>query len=172
MKKQLYRIGLAAALVLATVAAKAEEAGGEAELTISDAKHRFVLKARQSDWSGSSWSRSTSISLVPIADTTRKQYGSFHLGFAIRGNAAHNPEARFTRRGSFRPEMLFAKNKPKGGGLTVKIENLAVEGTFLKVSGRFTSKMGPSKNFGRDIDLGAAIPVTGTFSVTLARLKR
>jgi hypothetical protein len=171
VKKRLRRIGLAAALTLAAAVAQAE-GKGEAVLTISGAEHRFALSAKQSDWSGSPRFASVSMSLVPSEDAARKKFIFFKLGFEISGKATRAPEARFMRRDGSRRETLFAKGKPKGGGLTVKIESLEGKGTLLKISGKFDSKMGPSKNFGRNIDLDAAIPVMGTFSVTLERLKR
>ena len=162
------RLIIAATVILVTSGAWADE-GGEARLTVTDVEQVFTL-AESSDYSGSPEFPSVSLALRGPRDGNATDVVSVMLGFAIHGDEASSPEARLLRRVGDETEWLFCYSEAERGGLTVALEEHAIDGNFMSVQGQFSCNFGTSENYGRDIDLSDPLAVSGQFNVTLERL--
>lgn len=83
------------------------------------------------------------------------------------GGNSDNGEATLTRMVEGERTKLYAGDKPEEGVLALAVENARTQGDELEVGGTFTAQMVSSENYGRDIDLGAPIEVSGQFDVVL-----
>lgn len=162
------RFIIAATAILVTSSAWAEE-GGEALLTVADVEQAFAL-ATSSDFSGSPDFPSVNLSLSGPRDGNATDVVSVMLGFEIHGDEAPSPEARLLRRVGEETEWLFCYSEAEPGGLTVALEEFAIDGDLMSVHGQFSCNFGTSENYGRDIDLSDPLAVSGQFNVTLERL--
>ncbi|WP_139840104.1 hypothetical protein [Pseudoruegeria sp. SK021] len=151
------RILLAALMSVAASAATAD-GSGEAILTIDGSSTELQVNSSQSDWTGSLQYASVSIWFAPKGGNGYKDVVS--LSFDVQGSDAILEEIRAEVEG----EKLFGN---EDGGVRVVIEDISTDGESLKLIGRVEGRVGPSENYGRDIDLNAAIAVSGTFDVRL-----
>ena len=155
---------LATIASLAALAAQAEEAG-ELTLTINGTEHAYTLWAGQSDWSGSeNW---PSINIYSRPAESDSGYGIFTLGFEVAGGTPQSGEARLQQTEGDEAIRLFGNADQEDGGLSVTVDEISASGDELSLSGSFTTRMGPSEDYGRTIDLDAGAEVSGTFDVTL-----
>ncbi len=155
---------LAAAAALSPLAVQAAE-GGAVSLEIGGETVEFPLWAGQSDWSGSEVFASVNIYARPTDEATWARFKTLALGFTVTGAGVDSPELSLSRVAADGIEKLHAG--ADAGGLAVTVDTRAVAGYEMTLSGTFSGRMGPSDNFGRDIDLSDPVPVTGRFSVTL-----
>jgi hypothetical protein len=160
------------AIIMVTAGALAEE-GGEALLTIGGVEQVFRLSP-SSDFSGSPQYPSVSMSLAAPRENNATDVASISLGFEFSTTSedVSSAEARLFRRAGEKTETLYCHDEAERGGLTVTIEEQAIEGNFMSVKGRFSGNFGASENYGRDVDLSSPVPVSGEFTVTLERLAR
>ncbi|MAM61477.1 hypothetical protein [Maritimibacter sp. UBA3975] len=154
------------ALATATIglAAQAEE-GGDLTLTINGEDYAYSLWASQSDWSGSESFGSVNIYAQPAGEDGI--FKTFSLGFSLAAGKAERGEINFRTVSDGETTRLFAGADDDEGGLAVMVDSVSVSGEKLSVSGRFQSRMGPSDNFGRDIDLSDPMEIEGSFDVVL-----
>lgn len=69
-----------------------------------------------------------------------------------------------------RVTQLFGREEAERGGIVIELDTYAIDGTRLDLTGRFSGTLGPSENYGRDIDLSEGVAVSGSFSVSLQTL--
>lgn len=156
------RVTLAALAVLALAASPAlADESGTAQLQIDGQDMAFTLDAGQSDWFGSETYWGASIWLKP--ETRAGGISGLSLGFEYSGGKASTGELRLTVNG----KPFYGNEDADEGGVSVTLESIAIDGKAVTLTGDVTGAAGPSSNFGRDIDLGAALPISGRFSVTL-----
>ncbi|MEQ8559143.1 MAG: hypothetical protein RIB03_12570 [Henriciella sp.] len=155
---------LTAACIVATASA---EGAGEVTLDIEGETYAFPLWESQSDWSGSESYASVNIYARPTDKETWSKFKTFTLGFETMGSNISAPEARLTRMVNGDQQRLFAGEDQDEGGLKVTVDSTSVTGDALSITGSFVAQMGPSDNFGRDIDLSDPVEITGRFDVKL-----
>ncbi len=146
------------------------QAGGEASVTVGDAEYAFTLNAAQSDWRGSASLPSISMSLAAGGEARESGVLALSLGFEMTGGQLISAEARLLRKSGDGTEWLYCEDEIESGGLAIEVETIAEDGETLSVQGRMTCELGTSENFGRDIDLSNAVPVSSAFNVKLQRL--
>jgi hypothetical protein len=94
------------------------------------------------------------------------------LSFEASGWSPSGAEMDLSRfDGGERVLRVFGREEAERGGLAIELEEHEIDGGRLSLTGRFTGALGPSENFGRDIDLSDGVPVSGRFSVTLETLE-
>jgi len=157
--------GLAAALAVAATAAAAEE-GGEFEVVIGAETFRFPLEAGQSDWSGSPDWMSVSLRAKPADEADWARFRTLALGFEYARGVVSLPELTLSRvLGDGSLQRLHAG--AEAGDLEVTVDRADVRGDLLTLEGRFSAETGPSRDYGRTIDLSDPAPVAGSFAVTV-----
>lgn len=148
------------------VTASAEEAG-EVTLEIDETTYAFPLWKSQSDWSGSESYTSVNIFARPGDKQTKAKFQTFTLGFETMGSNLNSGEITLTRLVDGDRQKLYAGTDEDEGGIDLVLESKSVDGDELKIAGTFTTQMGTSKNYGRDVDLSNPVEVSGRFDVTL-----
>ncbi len=163
------RLFSAGFLVCAMTGPAIAQNADEVTILIDGEEHILSLWAEQSDWSGSeSW---PSISILARGSNGA---GTLTLGlsFEASGWSPSGAEMDLSRfDGGERVLHVFGQEEAERGGITVELDGHEIDGSRLSLTGRFTGTLGPSKNFGRDIDLSDGVPVSGSFSVTLETLE-
>ncbi|NNU81393.1 hypothetical protein HMH01_13200 [Halovulum dunhuangense] len=146
------------------------EGSGALTLNLADDEYVLPLWSEQSDWSGGeSWPS------INIHARAPSEGGGDPLVVSLSFEASRwepaVPELDLTRYKDGAVVLkLFAREEADHGALSVTLEGHEVDGSMLSLAGRFEGTMGTSDNFGRDIDLSDAVPVKGTFEVTLENL--
>ncbi|MEQ6250371.1 hypothetical protein ABMC89_15860 [Sulfitobacter sp. HNIBRBA3233] len=157
---------LAVGLATPTIA----ESTGELVLTIAGEEEVIPLWGTQSDWSGSANWPSINIYARSFNEDGEDPL-VVTLGFDAPGWTPSQAEMRLSRyEGGDAVLKLFANEDEEDGGLAVKLDSHALEGTLMSLTGSVTGTLGTSDNYGRDIDLSDGIPVDGVFTVTLEEL--
>lgn len=162
---------LLAVLVLAPIAALAEE-GGMVTLDIGGAAYEFPLEAGQSDWNGyeayGAVFGSVNIYTRPTDEATRALFKQLTLGFSLEKAGTVAPEFSLNRMVDGELAKLFGS---KDTSAEVTVEAAVIDGDYLILSGSFSGDLGTSRNYGGDIDLSDPVPVSGRFEVTLLSIK-
>ncbi|MCB1313354.1 MAG: hypothetical protein KDK29_16415 [Sedimentitalea sp.] len=144
---------------------------GEVTLIIADEERTVPVWSEQSDWSGPETWPSINIYARAFDDEDREPV-VLSLGFEASRWQPSVPELEVDLYESReRVGKLYAREEEERGGLSVTLDSHAIDGTLLSISGSFEGTLGPSDNYGRDIDLSQGIPVKGTFVVTLDQLE-
>lgn len=157
-------------LALGLGAPASAEGTGQIALTIAGEDLVLPLRGGQSDWSGSANWPSISLSARAFNEDGEDPI-VVNLSFDAANWAPSLPELRLTRyEDSQVTETLFSGEDEDDGALSVTLDSHDLQGTTLTLTGRFQGTMGPSENYGRDIDLSKGQPVEGTFEVTVEEL--
>lgn len=170
MKHSICLKTLVASFALVSQGAMAEESG-EILVTTEEETMTFALDTMQSDWSGSPNWASVSITGIPVDDDAQDRFRSFNLGFSVNNGNPDLAEATLLRIIDGEPQRLYGAADAEAGGLEITISDADADGDFFTVSGAYDGRLGPSDNFGRDIDLSQSIAVSGSFDVTLDLLR-
>ena len=83
------------------------------------------------------------------------------------GDTSANPELDVSRLPDGEFERLFSRMEEGQGGLSVQISEVSEDGAQLIIHGSVLGKIGPSDNFGRDIDLGDPLDFKADFNVVV-----
>ncbi|NIQ97758.1 MAG: hypothetical protein GWN87_29005 [Desulfuromonadales bacterium] len=133
---------------------------GSITATIGGEDRSFSLTPTQSDWSGWGNGGGGSANIFAGEDGPDGGWADFTLGFSWAGDNVSSPEIS----ASVADANLFGDDET---GLSVTLDSISVDGDFLTVSGDFEGTIGPSDNYGRDIDKDGRVPIRGMFEVTL-----
>ena len=168
-----FRPHLVLATCLATTLATANYAQslGTVTLIVADQERTIPVWAEQSDWSGSESWPSINIYARDFSDNGEEP-ALISLSFEASGWQPSVPEmdmVLYENRKSV--GTLFAREEEERGGLTVIVDSHAFDRTSLSLTGSFEAMLGPSDNYGNDIDLSQGVSVTGTFDVVLETLE-
>ena len=146
------------------------QSSGELTVIIAGDVRTIPVWPEQSDWSGSERWPSINIYARDFRDEGQEP-AMVSLGFEAPDWKPGSPEMDMVLYENRKPVgTLFARENEEGGGLTVTLDSHALDGSSLSMSGSFKGTLGPSDNYGRDIDLSQGVPVTGRFTVTLDQL--
>ncbi|MDF3605310.1 hypothetical protein PE067_03525 [Paracoccus sp. DMF-8] len=147
------------------------QSSGEITVMIAGAERTIPVWAEQSDWSGSEDWPSINIHVRDFTDNGEEPI-VVSLGFEASRWEPSAPELDMSLYEiKERVAVLYGREEQERGGLSVTLDDHSIDGTQLSISGSFEGMLGPSDNFGNDIDLSQGVPVTGTFSVTLEQLE-
>lgn len=146
------------------------QSAGDLTLVIAGEERTIPVWPGQSDWSGGESWPSINIYARDFDDEGMEPV-VVSLSFEASRWEPSMPEMElslYENRELLR--KLYAREEEERGGLTVTLDSHAIDGTTLSTSGSFEGTLGHSDNHGRDIDLSAGVPVTGSFNVTLEEL--
>jgi hypothetical protein len=156
--------------MLSFAPAAAAKENGRITLFLGDERLELPLSAGHSDWTGSPGFAQVSILTRPSDVKTWQRFQSLRLAFDLLRSRAQMPEMSLLRRtGDAGFERWYGRTD--SGGLIVTVQDRALEGDLLRVSGSFAGRLGQSPDFGQTIDLSAPMPVSGTFEVTLLPIR-
>lgn len=158
-------LALGGALLASACATLAEEVG-TVTLELDGAPATFALWAEQSDWSGVSPIRSVNIFAQPADKAAREVATRVTIGFSLMNGAAMDQEVSAQR-----PDGTQLWSNADRSDLILTLTEATDEGDLLTVSGALSGQMGPSSNWGVEIDLSAPVALSGQFTVTLAPLE-
>lgn len=162
---------LATCLTCTLSTASYAQSSGTVTLIVAGEERTIPVWSDQSDWSGSESWPSINIYARDFSENSEEP-ALLSLSFEASGWQPSVPEMDMTLYENRKPiGNLYAREEAERGGLTVIIESHAVDGTSLSLAGSFAATLGPSENYGRDIDLSQGVPVTGTFDVVLEALE-
>ncbi|KQI73008.1 hypothetical protein AN191_03645 [Loktanella sp. 5RATIMAR09] len=164
---------LALAICLATSLATASysQSTGTVTLIVADQERTIPVWSDQSDWSGSENWPSINIYARDFSDNGEEP-ALISLSFEASAWQPSVPEmdmVLYENRKSV--GKLFAREEAGRGGLIVTVDSHAFDGASLSLTGSFEATLGPSDNYGNDIDLSQGVPVTGTFDVVLEAME-
>lgn len=158
---------IATVLMLTPLATMAEE-GGMVALEYGSETYEFSLWAEQSDWSGyeayGAVFGDANIYTRPTDEVTRALFNQLTLGFSLEKTGADAPEISLYRLVDGELVRLFGKEDTAA---EVILDEVTVDGDFLILTGSFSGDLGPSSNYGRDIDLSDPVAISGSFNVIL-----
>lgn len=158
-------------LACALATASFSQSSGSVTLTFADEERTIPVWSEQSDWSGSDNWPSINIYARDFRDDSEEPIIA-SLGFEAARWQPSVPEMEIVLYENRKPAgRLYAREEEDGGGLTVIVDSHVINGTSLSLTGSFEATLGPSDNYGRDIDLSQGVPVTGTFAVVLQALE-
>lgn len=164
-------IGTALAVGLFATFSQAQSSG-EMTVMIAGAERTIPVWAEQSDWSGSEDWPSINIYVRNFPDSGEEPI-VLSLTFEASSWEPSVPEMDVSLyENRERVAVLYGREEQERGGLSVTLDDHSIVGTQLSISGNFEGTLGPSDNYGNDIDLSQGVLVTGTFVVTLAELDR
>jgi len=147
------------------------QSSGELTLNIAGEERTIPVWPEQSDWSGGESWPSINIYARDFRDEGEEP-AMVSLGFAASRWEPSLPEMDLVLYENRKPVgRLYAREEEERGGLTVIVDSHVIDGTSLSLTGSFEATLGPSDNYGGDIDLSQGVPVTGTFAVTLETLE-
>lgn len=159
---------IGAMLAVASVATAKEN--GRITLFLDDERLELPLSAGHSDWTGLPGFAKVSILTRPSDVETWQRFQSLRLAFDLLRSRAQMPEMSLLRRtGDAGFERWYGRTD--SGGLIVTVQDRALDGDVLRVSGSFAGQLGQSSDFGQTIDLSAPMQVSGTFEVTLLPIR-
>ncbi|PVA05569.1 hypothetical protein [Thalassorhabdomicrobium marinisediminis] len=166
-----HHLVLATCLATSLATASYSQSSGTVTLIVADQERTIPVWSDQSDWSGGESWPSINIYARDFSDSGEEP-ALISLSFEAAGWQPSAPEmdlVLYENRKSV--GRLFAREEEERGGLTVIVDSHAFDGTSLSLSGSFEGTLGPSDNYGNDIDLSQGVPVTGTFDVVLETLE-
>lgn len=166
-----HHLVLATCLATSLATASYSQSSGTVTLIVADQERTIQVWSDQSDWSGGESWPSINIYARDFSDSGEEP-ALISLSFEAAGWQPSAPEmdlVLYENRKSV--GRLFAREEEERGGLTVIVDSHAFDGTSLSLSGSFEGTLGPSDNYGNDIDLSQGVPVTGTFDVVLETLE-